>query len=271
MNKIIAFLAISAALCTNISAQPYESFGGLGMSVRVSKNGVTVAGVIPNSPAYNVGLEAGDIIVSAGGTLLSTVEPNKQVSLLRGKEGTIANLIVERNGKQIAISAKRAGIAVQALEAENISNWYGKNENLTAEEINFLASQKTAEGYEALGVVQNGLPISSDAENLNAKAIQQISVKKAEENKPENKVVSSNAWQLNSADREAISFSLVNSSNAKISVLNSKGVTVWQKSFGKLPAGANTVNWDGAKLPHGAYQVRLETAGKASAYRLELK
>jgi len=271
MNKVIICLATLTVLCINAIAHTPESFGGLGMSVRVSKNGVTVAGVIPNSPAYYAGLETGDIIVSAGGIPLSAITPDKQVSLLRGKEGTIANLIVERNGKQIAISAKRAGITVQALESENISNWYGKKENLTAEEISFLASQKTAEGYEALGVVQNGLPISSDAQNLNAKAIQQISVKKAEESKTENKVAPSNVWQLDFADRETISFSIVKKATARIFVLNSKGVTVWQKSLGKLPAGAIAVNWDGAKLPNGIYQVMLEVAGKASAYRFELK
>jgi len=104
MNKIIICLATLTVLCINAIAQNPESFGGTGMSVRVSKNGVSVVGVIPNSPAYYAGLETGDIIVSAGGTLLSTVEPKKQVSLLRGKEGTIANLVVERVRKFIALA-----------------------------------------------------------------------------------------------------------------------------------------------------------------------
>ncbi len=271
MKKAIAFLAILIVLCTNAIAQNQESFGGTGMSVRVGKHGVSVAGVIPNSPAYHAGLQAGDIIVSAGGTELSSVEPEKQVALLRGKEGTIANLIIERDGKQIAISAKRTEIAVQQLESETILNWYGKSEGLTAEEINFLASQKTADGYEILGVMQNGLPISSDAENLNAKAIQQISLKQPEENRAENKVISSNAWQLGFADRKTISFSLVNSTNAKISVLNSKGATVWQKNLGKLPPGANNIDWSGANLPVGSYHIMLEADGKALAYKFDLR
>jgi len=97
MKKTIAFLAMLTVLCTSAIAQNQESFGGTGMSVRVGKQGVAVAGVIPNSPAYHAGLQAGDIIVSAGGTELSSVEPEKQVALLRGKEGTIANLVIERN------------------------------------------------------------------------------------------------------------------------------------------------------------------------------
>jgi len=272
MKKIIVLLAISAALCVNATAQNSESFGGLGMSVRVGKQGVTVAGVIPNSPADHAGLQAGDIIISAGGITLSSLEPQKQVSLLRGKEGTIANLIVERNGKQIAISAKRTGIAVQPLESKTILDWYGKQENLSAEEINHLALQKMAEGYEALGTVQNGLPISKNAENLNSRSIQHISMKKVEEKNAENKIAPSNAWQLNSANRETISFSLANETKiSKIAVLNAKGATVWQKNLGKLPAGANNIDWSGANLPVGSYHIMLEADGKALAYKFDLR
>jgi len=271
MNKIIAFLATLTALCASVIAQTQETFGGTGMSVRVSERGVKVVGVLPNSPAYYAGLQAGDIIVSADGVELSSVAPEKQVLSLRGKEGTIANLMIERNGKQIAISAKRTEIAVQPLASETISGWYGKSEGLTAEEINFLATQKTADGYEALGVVQNGLPISKTAEDLNAKAMQHISMKKTEENKTENKISASKAWQLGSVNRDAISFSLSEASNARISVLNAKGSTVWQKNFDRLPAGASIVNWDGTKLPPGFYQIKFEAGNAVSASKFELK
>jgi len=217
MNKIIVFLAMLTVLCVNATAQNQESFGGLGMSVRVSERGVKVVGVLPNSPASNAGLQAGDVIVSANDVVLSSVEPEKQVALLRGKEGTMANLAIERNGKQIAIAAKRAGIAVKPLEAENISNWYGKKENLTAEEISFLATQKTAEGYEALGVVQNGLPISSDAEDLNANAVQQISIKKATE-EPESSLP---VHQDLNSDGKITDNSLVNAKGARVQKQNS--------------------------------------------------
>jgi membrane-associated protease RseP (regulator of RpoE activity) len=233
MNKTFVFLTMLAVLCVNAIAQNQESFGGTGMSVRVGKQGVSVIGIIPNSPAYNAGLQAGDIIISADGTTLSSVQPEKQVALLRGKEGTIANLVVDRNGKQIAISAKRTEIAVQPLESETIANWYGKKENLSTEEISFLASQKTADGYEALGVVQNGLPLASGAENLNAKAIQQISVKKAEENSLESENISKQQPFLNFVSRKEISISLseVRTGAAKLYVLNAKGEIVWHKSF----------------------------------------
>jgi len=180
MKKVIKSLFITAALATAVMAGQTESFGGLGISIWTGKSGVKVAGVVPNSPAENIGLQAGDLIVSANGTELSAIEPEMQVSYIRGEAGTSINLVIDRNGTVFSVSTKRKGISVQSLDAQDISEWYGKTQDLTAEEINHLASQKVEEGYELLGIMQYGMPIAISAENLNANALQQISVKKAE-------------------------------------------------------------------------------------------
>ncbi|MCL2207155.1 MAG: PDZ domain-containing protein [Fibromonadales bacterium] len=180
MKKVIKSLFITAALATAAMAGQTENFGGLGISIWTSKSGVKVAGVVPNSPAENIGLQAGDLIVSANGTELSAVDPETQVSYIRGEAGTSINLVIDRNGTVFSVSTKRKGISVQSLDAQDISEWYGKTKDLTAEEINHLAIQKVEEGYELLGIMQYGMPVANSAENLNANAIQQISVKKAE-------------------------------------------------------------------------------------------
>jgi hypothetical protein len=162
------------------------------------------------------------------------------------------------------------GISVQPLEAETISSWYGKKEDLTAEEISFLASQKTADGYEALGVVQNGLPIPRTSENLDNKAIQQISVKKAEkENEAESK---SNfaSGSLSYATRENVSFSLASSGSVNLFLVNAKGEIVWKQQLGNLPAGTNTVKWDVANLPSGFYHLRIEAGNSVQGYKIGL-
>jgi len=213
MKKSIKTLFLITALATAVIAGESETFGGLGISVWTGKNGVTIAGVIPNSPAENIGLKAGDLIVSANGTEFSAIEPAKQVSYLRGEAGTSVNLVIDRNGEKFSFSTKRIGLEVQGLEAKDISDWYGKNNGLTAEEISFLASQRTAEGYELLGVMQHGMPISNSAENLNANSVQQISIKKAEEVKlPEAKPLQNNG-DLNLNGKE---FSLVNAKGIKV-------------------------------------------------------
>lgn len=178
MKRVIKSLLICAALAS--AAIAAESFGGLGISVWNGKSGVKIAGVIPNSPADNIGLKAGDLIVSVNGTELSGVEPAAQVNHIRGEAGSTINLVIDREGTIFSVSTKRKGIEVQILEAQTISEWYGKAEGLTTEEINHLASQKVSEGYELLGVMQYGMPIASSAENLSANAVQHISVKKPE-------------------------------------------------------------------------------------------
>ena len=186
MKKVIKSLFISAALATAAIAGQSEKFGGLGISVWTGKQGVKIAGVIPNSPAESAGLQAGDLIVAANGTQLSTVEPKMQVSYLRGESGSSISLLVERNGEVFSVSTKRIDLSIQNMDAEDISKWYGKDNGLTAEEINYLADQKTEDGYKTLGVMKYGMPILDEAENLNANGIQQISVK--EEAKAEEKV-----------------------------------------------------------------------------------
>jgi membrane-associated protease RseP (regulator of RpoE activity) len=181
MKKVITSLFISAALATVAIAGESENFGGLGISVWTGKTGVKIAGVIPNSPAESIGLQAGDLIVSANGTELSAVEPENQVSHLRGEAGTSINLVVNRNGDVFSVSTKRMELSVQSLDTKEILDWYGKNQGLTAEELNFLASQKTTEGYQLLGIMQYGIPVLNSTENLSANAVQQISIKKVAE------------------------------------------------------------------------------------------
>ncbi|MDR2593263.1 MAG: PDZ domain-containing protein [Fibromonadaceae bacterium] len=209
MKKAFKFLFVVVILISGAIATETEKFGGLGISVWTSKNGVEVAGVIPNSPAENIGLQAGDLIVSANGTEFSSVEPSLQVNYLRGEAGSTVNLVVERGGEKITLSVKRVDISVQNLEANVISMWYGKNSGLSAEEISHLANQKIDEGYDLLGVMQYGMPIARNAENLNVEAVQHVSVKKTVEKikLPDVKVV-------------------VLNDQKKLSLVNAKGIHV---------------------------------------------
>jgi len=184
MKKVLKSMIVAAALtgsAISAIAADSENFGGLGISVWTGKSGVKIAGVLPNSPAQDIGLQSGDLILSANGTDLSAIQPNMQINYLRGEAGSSITITVERNGEQLSLSTKRVDLSVQNLNAEDITAWYGKNNGLTEEEISYLASHRIGEDYELLGVTQYGMPIVRSAENLNANAMQQISVKKAVE------------------------------------------------------------------------------------------
>jgi len=191
MKKVIKCLFAATMLATVAIAGESETFGGFGISIWPSSNGAKIAGVMPGLPADGAGLQVGDLIISVDGTDLSAISPREQTDYLRGKAGTSVSLVVNRNGDVFSVSTKRVGISVQSLDAKEISEWYGKDNGLTAEEIGYLASKKTTEGYEFSGIMQYGMPVPRSAENLSTQSFAQISVKKAEETKPEVKAVKS--------------------------------------------------------------------------------
>jgi membrane-associated protease RseP (regulator of RpoE activity) len=222
MKKVINYLFAATMLATVAIAGESEVFGGFGISVWPSGNGAKIAGVMPGLPADGAGLQTGDLIVSINGTSLSAVSPEEQTSYLRGKAGTSASLVVNRNGNLLSVSAKRVGISVQSLDANEISQWYGKDKGLTAEEISYLANKKTAEGYEFSGIMQYGTPISRSAENLSAQNFTLLSVQKAEAAKPAAKPIKKEEEpSLSGKTKDA-------------TLVNAKGARV--KNQGKAPA-----------------------------------
>jgi len=276
MKKLIRSITIIAALYVAAVAQTSEYFGGLGISVHPGKKGASIASVLPNSPAAQAGLQPGDVIISVNGTLLSTIATENQISLLRGNAGSSVSLQVSRGRENISLLAKRAYISVQDLENGDVSAWFGKSNSITLGELNYFASQKVGEGYELLGVMQQGLLINSDIEQLNPQPMQHISLRKevSDENNLINDVTPATpkAGTFNFANRSKVSFSLTGETNfAKIAIFNTKGAVVWQKNLGKLPVGTCNIDWDGANLPAGSYHAMLKAGNTVLAQKFELR
>jgi len=74
------------------------NFGGVGMEVG-SRNGVlTVIAPLPETPAYNAGILAGDLIVKIDGTDTKDMSVDEAVRLIRGEKGTDVVLTIFREG-----------------------------------------------------------------------------------------------------------------------------------------------------------------------------
>ena len=81
--------------------EPFDSdFEGIGVEFAIIDDTITVQDAIAGGPSYDVGIVAGDKIVSADGKNLAGVRiTNDGVrSVLRGKKGTTVNLEVVRHG-----------------------------------------------------------------------------------------------------------------------------------------------------------------------------
>jgi|688.fasta_scaffold436130_2 S1-C subfamily serine protease len=73
------------------------------IGVRVNHSG-RVHRVHPNSPAETAGIQKGDVITSVDGDRKSVV------GRIHGMPGTIANLIVRRNGEELSFAVPRVEV-----------------------------------------------------------------------------------------------------------------------------------------------------------------
>ncbi len=90
-------------------------FTGVGIEVREHDQGLKIVRVYDDSPAKRSGLKAGDVIVRAGGQELAGLSTDRASNYIRGKEGTKVQLVVKRDGEQLARDVERAVVSVPVV------------------------------------------------------------------------------------------------------------------------------------------------------------
>ncbi len=83
---------------SNLQAQMGGQYEGIGVWVDFPSGKCTIISPIPDSPAEKAGLLPGDVIISADGHPLTGLTEDDALALVRGPDGTIVHLIVERGG-----------------------------------------------------------------------------------------------------------------------------------------------------------------------------
>jgi len=73
-------------------------FGGLGITIGMSKDILTVVSPLEGTPAFNAGILAGDRIVRIEGKSTEGITIQEAVKKLRGEPGTEVNISIEREG-----------------------------------------------------------------------------------------------------------------------------------------------------------------------------
>jgi carboxyl-terminal processing protease len=148
------------------SADQYKSFvtgmksefGGLGMTVGVRNNAVTVIAPIDDTPAYNAGIKAGDIIYKIDQTVTTGMNTDEAVNLMRGKPGTKITLTIIRKGEDepLVFNLERAVIKVKTVKYQVFDNDIGYirlanfNENCASE---VEAALKALKSNELSGII----------------------------------------------------------------------------------------------------------------------
>lgn len=99
-----------------------NSFCGIGVIIEIVGEGVKVTSVMEDSPAQNVGIQAGDIIVKAMGVPLKGLTAEEAVSYIKGEEGSTVALVVLRGDKYLDFIATRAVITQPTVTSTMLKN-----------------------------------------------------------------------------------------------------------------------------------------------------
>lgn len=122
-------------------------FGGLGIVITIRDEKLLVISPIEGTPAYEVGIEAGDHIAEIEGESTKEITLFEAIHRLRGKPGTKVKITVEREGEKTPLKFEitRDIIEIESVKSEMIREGIGYlrittfNQNTIGELENALA------------------------------------------------------------------------------------------------------------------------------------
>ncbi len=269
MNKFIKASLVAAMLAAPIMAD--EEFGGIGVTIYQTRDGVKVAEVIPGTPAAETKLQAGDVITAVDGVSLKGNDIEQSKSMLRGQVNKPLEITYTSEGESYTTVIRRAQITVKDLESEKVESWYKKSE-FNAQELETYASATESNSKQLVAVLQQGSLVATDkkvdATNLNGIYVERANEFAPKASKQLNKPASSS---LKGFNRKSISFNLSSAGNAVITILNSDGAEVATLRADNAQPGFNTLRWNGENVPSGRYLVRIDHNGSVSGKNAVLK
>lgn len=126
---------------------------GIGVSIELHEKGILISSVLENSPALEAGLASGDILLSANGVALTTLEQAQ--TLLAGEVGTVVTVSVLRpDGSTLELELTRREITVPTTVKHALS-----------EDENALVLLCTSFGNETPAHFQDAIKANDEAVN----------------------------------------------------------------------------------------------------------
>lgn len=104
-----------------------EEYGGIGvhMSWSVKETKLKIISVMPDTPAKKAGLKAGDIITEVDGVKVTTDNIAKMSDSIKGEEGTVVKIVVDRKGQNLSFDVTRAHIIANNIESNVLDDDIG--------------------------------------------------------------------------------------------------------------------------------------------------
>ena len=142
----------------NMQTETSGEFGGLGIEVSMEAGVVKVISPIDGSPAYEVGVKAGDYIVKINEHQVQGKTLTEAVDLMRGPVGSDIEITIRRKKvkKALVFKITREIIKIQSVKSKKINDNIGYirltafNENSSSQikkKINEFTKNKNIKGY----------------------------------------------------------------------------------------------------------------------------
>tara|TARA_Y100001970_G_scaffold284454_1_gene401869 strand:+ start:5232 stop:6368 length:1137 start_codon:yes stop_codon:yes gene_type:complete len=118
---------MSPEMLNDMQTETSGKFGGLGIEVGMEAGVVKVISPIDNSPAFKVGVKAGDYIVKINDIQVQGKSLTEAVELMRGPVGSDIEITVRRRGvkKAIIFNITRDIIKIESVKSKIINNDIG--------------------------------------------------------------------------------------------------------------------------------------------------
>jgi len=113
------------------SAELEGQFEGIGAEISIKNNQLMIVSPLPNTPAYQAGLETGDRILAIDDQDTSLLTLDQAVNLIRGERGTKVRLLISREGW---LEPKEIEIVRDKIHFDSV-RWQFRDDNIAYVEI----------------------------------------------------------------------------------------------------------------------------------------
>lgn len=103
------------------------SFGGLGITISIRNNEMTVIAPIEDTPAFKAGIKSGDVIFKIENEMTEGMSLDEAVSKMRGEPGTTIKITIVRKNEPepIDFTIKRDIIKIKSVKSDMIDDSIG--------------------------------------------------------------------------------------------------------------------------------------------------
>ena len=99
-----------------VMSQIDGNFVGLGIEIRPREKTLQILATIPNGPANKSGLQQGDFILRINGQSVEEIGGEVAADLLKGQEGSLVSLQLQRNQELFSVNVKRERVDIPSLQ-----------------------------------------------------------------------------------------------------------------------------------------------------------